>query len=133
MFFDRNSCYLFIFDSESLSADASALVIEQVLLAFEFLLYKNLCISYNKLKDDERFLLFLLNKHKSDNFMPQQLLTMGKAHGLKPSKFYYVILVTLESFKNNKFHVDKFSYREQKYIFIYEWLEKNCLRSIVIL
>ncbi|HCQ90406.1 MAG TPA: hypothetical protein DIU45_12540, partial [Clostridium sp.] len=98
--FGENSCYLFIFDSESLSADTSALVIEQVLLAFEFLLYKNLCISYNKLKDDEKLLLSILKKHKSDNLTSQQLLTIGKAQGLKLSKFYYVILVTLESFKN---------------------------------
>ncbi|WP_461613045.1 PucR family transcriptional regulator [Clostridium sp. Marseille-QA1073] len=127
--FDENSCYLFIFDSESLSADISALVIEQVLLAFEFLLYKNLCISYNKLKDDEKLLLSILNKHKNDNLTSQQLLTIGKAHGLKLSKFYYVILVTLESFKNNKFHVNKFSHREQKYIFIYEWLEKELFKE----
>ncbi len=127
--FDDSSCYLFIFNSESLSADTSALVIEQVLLAFEFLLYKNLCISYNKLKDDERSLLFVLNKCKDDSLTSQQLLTVGKAHGLKLSKFYYVVLVTLESFKNNKFHVDKFSHREQKYIFIYEWLEKELFKD----
>jgi len=123
--FDQNSCYLFIFNSESLSADTSALVIEQVLLAFEFSLYKNLCISYNKLKDDERSLLLLLNNNKKENLTQQQLLTIGQTHGLKISKFYYIVLVTLESFKNNKFHAYNFSHREQKYIFIYEWLKKD--------
>ncbi|AKN32233.1 hypothetical protein Ccar_15740 [Clostridium carboxidivorans P7] len=127
--FGRNSYYLFIFNSESLPADISALVIEQVLLAFEFSLYKNLCILYHKLKDNERFLLLLLDKNKMEELPPQQLLSIEEKHGLRPSKFYYVVLVTLESFKNNKFHVDKFSHREQKYIFIYEWLQKDILKN----
>ena len=135
--FDQNFCYLLIFNSESLSADTSTLVIEQVLLAFEFSLYKNLCISYNKLKDDERSLLLLLNKYKRENLTSQQLVTTGEAHGLKRCKTYYIILVTLESFKNNKFHANNFSHREQKYIFIYEWLEKDLLKhyhnSVILL
>jgi purine catabolism regulator len=127
--FDENSCYLFIFDSESLPDDTSALVIEQVLLAFEFSLYKNLFISYNKLKDDERYLLELLNKEKKENLTSQQLLSIGKEHGLKLNKFYDVILITLESYKNNKFHVNKFSHREQKYIYIYEWMKRDLFKN----
>lgn len=135
--FGKNCYFLFVFHSESLSAETSALVIEQVLLAFEFSLYKNLYISYHKLKEDENFLLLLLNKHKREKLTQQQIVAIEETQGLKLSKFYYIILVTLESFKNNKFHVTNFAHREQKYIFIYEWLQKdlskNYHNSIILL
>jgi purine catabolism regulator len=92
-------------------------------------LYKTLFISYNKLKDDERYLLELLNKNKKENLTCQQLLNLGKEHGIKPNKYYDVVLITLESYKNNKFHVNKFSHREQKYIYVYEWLKHDLLKN----
>lgn len=127
--FGRSSCYLFVFHSESLSADISTLVIEQVLLAFEFSLYKNLYIAYHRLKDTENFLFSLLNKCTKEGFSSQPSLSTEETYSLKPSKFYYVILLTLESFKNNKFRVPNFSYREQKYIFIYDWLEHDLSKN----
>jgi purine catabolism regulator len=84
---------------------------------------------YHKLKEDERFLFFLLDKYKREDLSLQQLATIEEKHGLKPNKSYYVVLVMLESFKNNKFRVTNFSHREQKYIFIYEWLKKDLLKN----
>lgn len=119
----NNSYYLYIFDSEKLSTTMSTLVVEQVLLILGILLYKSLYVYYNDIRYKEEFLNILVNKYKNENWSAQQMLTVGAKFGLKSCAYYTAIVGTLQEFEDKKFNSINFTYREEKYILIYFWIE----------
>lgn len=121
--------YLFIFESESKAAALSEIVIEQVILIFRLLLFKNLHIYGNILKSKESFLDILVNRNKNEDWTAQQLLNLGEKFGLIHSENYSIILGTLKGFENDTFNYNNFSRREEQYLLIYEWIERELRKS----
>lgn len=124
-------CYfhLFVFESESKAAALSEIVIEQVILIFRLLLFKNLYGFGNNLKAKENFLDILVNRSKNEDWTNQQLLSIGEKFGLSHSENYSVILGTLKGFENDNFNHNNYSKREEQYLLIYEWIERELKKS----
>lgn len=120
----KNSYYLYIFDSEKLPVALTTVIVDHVLLILGVSLYKELYVSYNGIRNKEDFLNILVNKYRGEEWSEHQKLTLGKKFGLKQGKEYNVIIGTLESFKEKKFNSNNFSFKEEKYILIFYWMEK---------
>lgn len=120
----RHTYYLYIFDSEKLSATMTTVIVDHVVLILGVSLYKGLYNSYNLIRNREEFLNILVNKYKSEEWSSHQKLTVGKKFGIKPSSHYSVIMGTLENFEDKKFNHSNFSSVEERYILVYFWMEK---------
>lgn len=120
----RNTYYLYIFDSEKLSATMTTMIVDHVILILGVSLYKGLYNSYNIIRNKEEFLNILVNKYKSEQWSSHQKLTVGKKFGIKPTSNYSVIVGSLENFENKKFNHINFSFVEERYILVYFWIEK---------
>ena len=125
----RNSYYLFIFDSEDLSSGTTTLIVEQMLLIMGIVLYKNLYVLYDDIRSKEDFLHILVERKTETQWTSQQLLALGEKYGVKQSSYYSITLGTIESFGGRKFDISKISFREEKYILIFQWLEQYVLRE----
>ena len=124
----QNYYYLFVFDSKNKVAALSEMVIEQVLLIFRVSMYKNLYMLGNTLKNKEEFLNILLNRYKDESWTSHQLMVIGEKYGLLDSEDYTVILGTLETFEGEKFNYTNFSSKEEQYVAIYDWMDKEINR-----
>lgn len=125
----RYTHYLFVFDSQRLSAAISGLVVEQVLLIFGLSLYKNLYLLYNTIKHKEDFLKLLIRKEKENRWSSSQILSIGAEFSLKSSACYRVIVMALDPKHYKKFSAANFGYQEERYILIFDWLERMLARS----
>ncbi|WP_367565130.1 PucR family transcriptional regulator [Lacrimispora sp.] len=121
----RNPYYLYIYGGEEKEYDLSNLVIEQLVLVFGILLYKNLYVRCNPLKQKEAILHIIVNKYKKERWSAAQLFTVGEKYGLKPASSYKIILATLEPFGGREFDFLNLSHREERYILIYDWLNRK--------
>lgn len=121
----KNPYYLYIFGGEGKEDTMSGMVIEQLVLVFGIFLYKNLYVRCNPLKQKEAILHILVNKHKKERWSSAQLFTVGEKYGLKPAAGYKIILATLEPFGGREFDFLNLSHREERYILIYDWLNRK--------
>lgn len=121
----RYTHYLFVFDAQRLSEAVSALVVEQVLLILGLCLYKNLYLLYNTIKHKEDFIRLLLRRGRENGLSTQQLLDLGEEFALKSSPCYRVIAAALDPKHPKKFDPGNFGYQEERYILLFDWLEKR--------
>ncbi len=125
----KNPYYLYIYGGEEKEDALSGIVIEQLILVFGIFLYKNLYVRCNPLKQKESILHILVNKHRKERWSAAQLFTVGEKYGLKPASCYKIILATLEPFGGREFDFLNLSYREERYILIYDWLNRKVLEK----
>ncbi len=121
----QNYYYLFIYENKNKVVALSEMVIEQVILIFRLLMNNSLYIQGNKLKGKEEFLSILVNRNKEESWRNHQLMDIGEKFGLNDAENYTVILGTLEKFVDDKFNYNVFSNKEQHYVLIYDWLDKE--------
>lgn len=119
--------YLIIFHPEDLAFPISKMVIEQATLVLAFTLYKDLRVSYNTIIDRESFIKDLLSLDTFKGLINPQIVSIGYKYGLRLEKSYKIILVSiqdLESFSS------RFSYRDELYTLIYEWLNRKINKDL---
>lgn len=121
----RNPFYLYIFHSEGREQKLSTLVIEQILMVFGFYFYKDLYVNCNSIKQRESIFDILINRYKQKRWSSSQLMTLGERYGIRAAARYKVILVSMEPFVGRKFDFANLTYREERYILIYNWLCKK--------
>ncbi len=121
----KNPYYLYIYGGEEKEDALSGMVIEQLVLVFGIFLYKNLYVRCNPLKQKEAILHIIVNKYKKERWSAAQLFTVGEKYGLKPASAYKIILATLEPFGGREFDFLNLSHREERYILIYDWLNRK--------
>lgn len=126
----RNYYYLFVFDDKSEVAALSEIIIEQVLLIFRLLMYKNLYVSANTLRSKEEFLNILVNKHKEEFWSSHQLMDIGSKFGLRDAEDYTVIIGSLDTFETESFNYNNFLMKEEQYVLIYDWIENELKRRL---
>ncbi|MDR7855289.1 PucR family transcriptional regulator [Tissierella sp.] len=124
----QNYYYIFVFDNKNQVTALSEMVIEQFLLIFRLSMHKNLYILGNTHKNKEEFLNILVNRYKDEFWTPHQLMDIGKKFGLRDSEDYTIILGNLETFKDDKYNDANFSSKEEQYVLIYDWMEKELRR-----
>ena len=119
--------YLIIFHSEDLAFPISKMVIEQATLVLAFTLYKDLRVSYNMIIDRESFIKDLLSLDTFKGLSNPQIVSIGQKYGLALEKSYKTILVSIENLKKLS---PSFSYRDELYTLIYEWLNRKVNKDL---
>lgn len=135
----RHADYLFIFDSEDLVTERQRLIIEQIAQTLGTYLHEQMRTTFAEMCARETYLKSLVGIDEKDGkliWTEEQLLSLGKPHGIKARDSYTVIVATLEQPGTRKFEQAKFSQREEKYIQIYiwlsEWLEKKHRGDVIL-
>lgn len=119
--------YLIIFHPEDLAFPISKMVIEQATLVLAFTLYKDLRVSYNMIIDRESFIKDLLSLEAFKSLTNPQIVSIGYKYGLRIEKSYKIILVSIEDLENLS---SRFSYRDELYTLIYEWLNRKVNKDL---
>ena len=119
--------YLIVFQSQDLAFPISKMVIEQATLVLAFTLYKDLRVSYNTIIDRENFIKDLLLMDTFKGLSNPQIVSIGYKYGLILEKSYRTILVSIEDLQKLS---SRFSYRDELYTLIYEWLNRKVNKDL---
>lgn len=121
----HSAYYLFIFNAGDLSKALSTLVVEHVLSIFGFSLYKNLYVIANHLKNWEEYLALLLSGQQKEPWAVRHILTMGEKYNIKEAPSYNIVIGAFDMQGVAKFNFDDFSYLEERYLLIYNYISKD--------
>nr|WP_300006083.1 PucR family transcriptional regulator [Tissierella sp.] len=119
--------YLIVFHSEDLAFPISKMVIEQATLVLAFKLYKDLRASYNTIIDRESFVKDLLSLDTFKGLSNPQIVAIGYKYGLILASSYKAILMSIRDLDELS---SRFSYRDELYTLIYEWLNRKINKDL---
>lgn len=119
----RNTHYVVVFDDEKNPENVSDFVMKEILLMFSMYFYKSLYICHNEMQARNNFLKLLIEVNESERLSARQALAIGKEYAFRASGYYRIIVARFRRPEKQKFRVEQFMRREERYILVYEYLK----------